>query len=180
MFSSLNVHVKQIFLSITGTLVVTFSNIWTVWILKIIVWILWISLFMYSYYHCNCYSRNWFWRNHLMLMHLMVLTRTVLQNMKKNLILFDILVLWFSETLYKFLLYVICKVGSDFDGVGGKFLRDVNLTLTLLGRLKSGDEILGSLRATGHSLNNLEVQSPSFLYISAPRMILEGEVSDST
>lgn len=53
-------------------------------------------------------------------------------------------------------------------------------TLTLLGRLKSGDEILGSLRATGHSLNNLEVQSPSFLYISAPRMILEGEVSDST
>lgn len=46
----------------------------------------------------------------------------------KNQILFDILVLRFSETLYillnskwkaKFFFYVIFNVGSDFDGVGG-------------------------------------------------------------
>lgn len=73
------------------------------------------------------------------------------------------------------------KLAQNLMGRGGEASQGCKFyTLTLLGRLKSGDEILGSFRATGHSLNNLEVQSPSFLYISAPRMILEGEVSDST
>lgn len=53
--------------------------------------------------------------------------------MEQTYFLFDI----FSETLYillheiwlaKFFLYVICKVGSEFDGTGGggKLLRGVN------------------------------------------------------